>query len=406
MQLVERHVIKQNHSCYSEIDKLAFLSKNLYNVANYLVRQEFILNQKYLNYYMVNNVLKGQIDYKALPAKVSQQVLKLLDKNWVSFFEAIRAYQKNPNQFLGRPKLPKYKDKIKGRNLVVYTKQAISKRELEKKGRVNPSQTKISLPTKVAYDFINEVRLLPKLNHYVVEVVYTTCESSNVLDLRNIASIDLGINNLATVTSNVKGFKPLIINGKPIKSVNHYYNKTKAKLQSLLEEKRQTSKRIQKLSTKRGARIDDYMHKASRYLINHLLSNQIGVLVIGKNDGWKQKSNMGKANNQKFTSLPHNKFIHQLKYKAELVGIQVIIAEESYTSKASFLDLDSIPTYKKDIKHSFSGRRLKRGMYKAKLGNLINADVNGSYNIMRKVVPNAFSNGIKGVVVHPVKVTL
>lgn len=406
MQLVERHVIKQTHMCYSEIDQLAFLSKNLYNAANYLVRQEFILNNNYLNYCAVNKILKGQIDYKALPAKVSQQVLMLLDKNWIGFFEAIKAYQKNPDKFLGRPKLPKYKDKIKGRNLLVYTKQAISKRALEKKNVINPSQTEIFVPTKVSYDSINQVRLIPKLNHYVVEVVYKNPLSSNVLDSRNIASIDLGINNLATLTSNIRGFKPLIINGKPIKSVNHYYNKTKAKLQSLLEGKKQTSNRIQKLSTKRGAKIDDYMHKASRYLINHLLSNHIGVLVIGKNEGWKQESNMGKANNQKFTSLPHDKFIHQLKYKAELVGIQVIIVEESYSSKASFLDLDSIPTYKKGIKHSFSGRRVKRGMYKAKLGNLINADVNGSYNIMRKVVPNAFSNGIKGVVVHPVKVTL
>jgi len=165
---------------------------------------------------------------------------------------------------------------------------------------------------------------------------------------------------------------------------------------------------IQRLSTKRGFKIDDYLHKSSRLIINRLVENNISTLVIGKNENWKQGISIGKVNNQNFTSVPHARFIEMLTYKAELVGIKVIISEESYTSVASFLDGDFLPVYgsreAKGVK--FSGRRVKRGLYLSKIGIKFNADINGSYNIIRKVVPDAFSNGIEGVVVHPVKMTL
>ena len=404
MQLVERHVINRNHKHYKEIDNICFLSKNLYNAANYIIRQEFINNSKHLNYNAIQKLIQSNIDYKSLPAKVSQQVLMLLDKNWKSFFEAIKSYKKDPSKFLGRPKLPNYKDKVKGRNLVVYTMQAISKVKLIKSKIINPSKTTIEIETKIDYEFINQVRIIPKLNHYIIEVVYTSELVNLGLDKNNIAAIDLGLGNLATITSNVKDFKPVLINGRPIKSINHFFNKKKAKLASII--KIGTTKAMQKLCSKRNFKIDDYLHKCSRLIINHLITNNIGTLVIGKNDNWKQESNMGKRNNQNFIQIPHDRFIHQLKYKAELVEIKVIITEESYTSKASFLDLDTIPTYKKGIKHTFSGNRIQRGMYKSKSGIKFNADVNGSYNIMRKAIPNAFSNGIQDVVVHPVRLII
>lgn len=402
MRLVERHVINKNHKYYKEIDNLAFLSKNLYNIANYIIRQEFINSSKYLNYNVIQKLLQSHIDYRALPAKVSQQVLRLLDKNWKSYFEALKSYNKDSSKYLGKPQLPKYKDKLKGRNIIVYTSQAISKQGL-KKGIIKPSQTTLEIKTSIKYEDLHQVRIVPKLNHYIIEVIYENLGCNLKLDKSRVAGIDLGLGNLATVASN--SFRPFVINGKPLKSINHYFNKKKAKIQSRLS--KGTSYKQQKLCTKRNFKVDDYLHKSSRLLINYLISNNIGTLIIGKNDNWKQKSNMGKRNNQNFVQIPHDKFIQQLKYKAELVGINVNIVEESYTSKASFLDLDTILTYKKGIQHTnFSGKRIQRGMYKSKSGRLINADVNGAYNIIRKVVLNAFSNRIEGVVVHPVRLLI
>lgn len=301
--------------------------------------------------------------------------------------------------------MPKYKDKVRGRNVLVYTAQAISKKALNKENIINPSQTSIRIKTSVKYQDLAQVRIVPKLNHYIVEVVYSVLvNGENELDRSKIAGIDLGLSNLATVTSNIEKFQPIIVNGKPLKSINQYFNKIKAGFQSIV--KKGSTRNIQKLCTKRNLKVDDYLHKASRFVINHLVFDGIGTLVIGKNNTWKQELNIGKRNNQNFIQIPHDRFVHQLKYKAELVGIDVIITEESYTSKASFLDLDVIPTYQKGIQHTFSGKRIQRGLYKSKSGKLINADVNGSYNIIKKAIPNAFSNGIEDVVVHPVRLNL
>ena len=406
MKLVERHIITKQNKLFKEIDTLAFLSKNLYNAANYLIRQEFISNNKYLSNSEVYHLIKASVDYKALPAKVSNQVLRVLERNWKSFLAASREFKINPKKFLGKPKLPKYKDKIKGRNIVIYELGALSKPGL-RNGLVKLSKTNISITTKQKE--IKEVRLVPRCSLYVIEIVYEVVITNTDSAVNSkIAAIDLGIDNLATVSSNAIGFKPLIINGKPIKSVNQFYNKKKAKLQQDLqkqEPKRYVSNRINTLTAKRNHKIETYLHQASRTIINYLLQNQIGTLVIGNNKEWKQNINIGKTNNQNFVQLPHYKFIQQLAYKAELARIKVIVNEESYTSRASFLDLDDIPTYKAGEKHNFSGKRIKRGMYKSAKGLLINADLNGSYNILRKVVPNAFAQGIEGLAVVPFRFT-
>lgn len=229
------------------------------------------------------------------------------------------------------------------------------------------------------------------------------------IEFEGIASIDLGLSNLATISSNIKGFKPLIINGKPVKSINQFFNKKKAELQSKLQiqyPKRYVSDRINSLTAKRNNKLDTYLHQTSRTIINYLLLNKIGILVIGNNKQWKQNINIGR-NNQKFVQIPHYKFIQQLNYKAQLVGIKVIVTEESYTSKASFLDLDLIPKYNKKAKqkYTFSGRRILRGLYKSGKGILINADLNGSYNILRNAVTNAFAEGIEGLAVIPFRFT-
>ncbi|NES68659.1 MAG: IS200/IS605 family element transposase accessory protein TnpB [Okeania sp. SIO2D1] len=289
--------------------------------------------------------------------------------------------------------------------MTIYPAQAISKKSL-KKGLLEPSGTNISIPTKIPGK-VNEIRLVPRNGYYIFEAVYEV-ESGKPIDNNRVAAIDLGLSNLATVSSNVKEFQPFIINGKPLKSINQFYNKKKGELQSQLQkqdEKRFNSNKINKLTRKRNFKVETYLHQASRIIINNLRENQIGTLVIGNNQKWKQEVNLGKKNNQNFVQIPHHKFIEQLKYKADKVGIKVIINEESYTSKASFLDLDNIPNYSQGVKHKFSGQRIKRGLYKSKNGLLINADLNGSYNILRKAVPNAIADGIEGLGVIPFRIT-
>ncbi|MGK7877130.1 MAG: RNA-guided endonuclease InsQ/TnpB family protein [Xenococcaceae cyanobacterium] len=421
LKLVERHVIKKDNPMWSEIDQLAFKSKNLYNQANYRIRQSFIFEKKYLNYNAIEKQLKTEECYRALPAKVSQQILLALHRNWVSFFEAMKGWRENPDKFKGRPSFPKYKEKQKGRNLLIYVfgqraksgnnkgkreSGAISKRGI-KKGLIVPSKTNLSLKTKVSESNLKELRIIPKYGYYVAEVVYEKEVKPVELDEDWVAAVDLGIDNLGTVTSNREGFVPLMVNGRPLKNINQFFNKRRKQLCSSLGQDSPSSKKLERLTMKRNFKVDDYLHKASRELINKLVHSQIGTLVIGQNPGWKQEVNIGRINNQNFVTIPHTRFIQMLTYKAMLVGIKVIVNEESYTSKASFLDGDVIPIYnpKSQVKYHFSGKRIKRGLYRTSTGQLLNADVNGSYNILRKAVPNAFSYGIEAVVVQPVRVT-
>ncbi|HBE18653.1 MAG TPA: transposase [Cyanobacteria bacterium UBA11149] len=406
MQKVERHIIKSNDARFDELDNLSWQSKNLYNAANYVIRQNFLYNWGYLTYNRMASLMKSHRAYQSLPAKVSQQILMILDKNWLGFFEAIKAYKNEPTKFTARPKLPKYKDKVKGRNLIVYTLQAISRKQL-KKGIIKLSGTDIWIKTTVNPDKICQVRVVPKCDCYIIEVIYNEPESTiNQENFASVASIDLGLNNLVALTSNQPGFIPLLINGRPLKSINQFYNKRKSQLQSQLKGNLKTSSRIQRLTRCRHQKVDNYLHHASKLIINILSQRQIGTLVIGKNPQWKNSINLGKQNNQNFVSIPHTRLIKMLEYKALLVGIKVIIQEESYTSVSNFLALDPIPVYGESDGDSveFTGKRIQRGLYKTIDGLLINADVNGSYNIMRKALPKALSNGIESCVVQPRRV--
>ena len=388
MQLVEQHVIERTDSRFAVIDAAAFASKNLYNAALYLVRQTFIFEHRYLNYHEVQKRMQSHEAYKALPAKVSQQVLMQLHHDWESFFKARAAYEADSSTFLGHPKLPKYKHKAEGRNILVYTIQAISKRGL-KRGLVEPSMLPIKIKTQ--QKDINQVRIVPKKGFYMMEVVYKKEVRQTAVDQRLYAGIDIGMNNLVALASNKPGFQSVVVNGRPVKSVNQFYNKRKAELQKQLGHTG-TTKRMERMTNKRNRRIDHYLHTASKRIIDLLVKEGIGVLCIGKNDAWKQNSEMGKRINQNFVQIPHARFIAMLAYKAELVGIRVEITEESYTSKASLLDLDPLPVRKNsdDTKHTFSGKRVKRGLYRASNGRYIHADINGAGNIIRKVAPDTF----------------
>jgi putative transposase len=230
------------------------------------------------------------------------------------------------------------------------------------------------------------------------------------VDSARVASIDIGLNNLAAVTSNQPGLTPFLVNGRPLKALNQFYNKRRARLQAKLSEDVYTSRQLDTLGDKRNRQITSYLHVASRRIVSWLVKQRVGTLAIGKNDGWKQHIRLGKRTNQNFVFVPHARFIAMLRYKAALVGIRVVVSEESYTSQASFLDSDPIPVYTPGAPHQpaprFSGTRVKRGVYRAANGRRLNADVNGSLNILRKVVPSAFGHGIGGVVVRPVRIAL
>jgi putative transposase len=411
MQLVEQHNIKRTHPYFKELDKLCFLSKNLYNRANYIIRQEFIESSKikeagevehatYLNYNSIQKSLQEDrdFDYYNLPTKVSQQVLKLLDKNWVSFFKSIKDWKKNPDKYQSRPKLPKYKNPSKGRYVLIYTNQAFSTKKY--KDWIVLSGTNIKIKTRWDKNSIIQVRVVPRNNEYLIELVYEREVNINEnLNKKNIAGLDIGLKNLASITSNKNDVRPILINGRPLKSINQFFNKRRAKLQSHIGDVG-TSNKIVSLTNKRNKKVKNYLHNASRKIVNHLLKNDIGILIIGKNINWKQNINIGKRNNQNFVSIPFDTFIKQIVYKCELEGIEVILIDESYTSKCSFIDME--PVHKHD---AYAGKRIRRGLFVSRNNIAINADCNASGNIIRKAVPDAFADGIEGVVVHPLRIT-
>ncbi|HEY9849158.1 MAG TPA: transposase [Leptolyngbyaceae cyanobacterium] len=398
MKLVERHIITKNHPLWSEIDHKAFLSKNLFNLANYHYRQHFFQHHQKLNFNQLYHLLSQTLDYKALPTKVSKQIIRRLDSAWTSYIQAVKAWQKHPEKFLGKPKIPGYKHKTKGRNILPYPHESISKKAL-KKGICQLSMSGIQIPTSA--DEIIEARIVPKSSCYVIEIVYEQVEETT--NHQQIAGIDLGVNNLMAVTTNQKGVKPLLIKGRPLKAINTFYNKQRSCLQShlKLQHNQTQSQRLKNLTHKRNCRVENYLHTASRRVIDWCRQHQIGIIVIGHNPAWKQSINLGQRNNQQFVNIPHYRLIEMLRYKAQLKGILVVITEEAYTSVASAIDGDELPKYgaKKPV---FQGRRIARGLYKTANGRLLNADVNGSFNITRKVIPDVLDQGIKGLPFNPV----
>jgi len=408
MLYVERHVINQSHPAFQEIDKASFASKNLYNKALYETRQKFFETGKTISQSKLDKLLKQSEEYKALPAKVSQLILMKVYNNWAAFFAGIKEYSINPAKFSGQPKIPKYLDK-NGRFILEYNNQAINAKTALKNGIIFPSGLIKITMTKQDPKKIKQFRIVPQSTKFVVEVVYETSDHEKVeLDKSLYASIDIGVDNLATVTLNRPGFVPIAVSGRELKSINQFYNKRRAEFQALLKKDQYKSKQLKIMDDKRYWRVQDIFHKASRTIVDMLVKEKVGTLIIGKNVGWKQNSNMGYKNNQKFCFIPHARFIDMLTYKAQMEGINVICREESYTSKCSFLDNEPICHHEQYV-----GKRIKRGLFRSANGNIINADCNGSYNIMRKEDENVFPKpvvmtrkGIEGYVVHPNRVTI
>lgn len=398
---VEKHIIKSNNKYYNMLDEFCFKSKNLYNQANYIIRQEFINNGKWIRYNELDKLLKEEnndYDYRNMPSSAtSQQCLRLLDKNWTSFFRAIKDYNKNPNKYLGRPKLPKYKSK-NGRNILIltYVNCKINK------GIIKFPKTFKGFYLKTKVNNLQQVRFISKDKYIIAEVVYRVDDVGELIDNGRYAGIDLGLDNFATITNNC-GLIPLIINGKGLKSINQYYNKQISHYKSIAKRvnKLDYTNRMRKLTFKRNNKVENYIHKASRFIVDYCRNNEINTIIIGNNKNWKQNSKMSKRVNQNFISIPYYNFIQKVQYKAEDFGIKVIITEESYTSGTSFLD-NELP-----IKENYNkSRRKHRGLFVSNNGTKINADVNGSYQIIKKVFPKAFADGIEGVGLHPFKVNL
>src|SRR6266536_2762239 len=405
VQLVEQHCISKSDPRYAVIDEAAFKSKNLYNAALYEMRQAFIFQGKRLSYNQMDKLMQSHEAYKALPAKVSQQVLKQLDEACTSYFEACESYKEDSSKFRGHPKLPRYKHKTQGRNLLVYTMQAISggqtptggKKTLQR-GIIKPSQLPIEVKTQQDPQQIDQVRIVPRNAHYVVEVIYSKKPVQAKGDPSFCVAIDLGVTNVAAITSNRVGFIPRLVNGRTLKARNQWYNKRMKELKLCLpkEDRERVTRQMEQITNKRNRQVNHYLHAASKRIIDFLVKEGVGTIIVGKNPLWKQETGMGKRNNQNFVQIPHARIIDMVTYKASLVGIGVEVQEDSYTSKASFVDLDPLPTYKPDdeTEYSFSEKRIGRRnrLYRTKDGRIICADVNGSYNILRKSKPDAFAH--------------
>ncbi|MGG2093129.1 transposase [Bacillus sp. S13(2024)] len=355
--------------------------------------------KSFLSYNFLDCLFKTmkQQDYMNLPAQTNQAVMKKLYQNWKSFFASIKTYKKRPSTFTGKPRIPKYiKSSIKE---IVFTNQVCKLQD--KYIRFPKTSIKLNIGKLFVHiENLKEVRVSPSYGKFKVEIVTEHSKPAPKHVANNCyMSIDLGINNIATITTNT-GAIPVLVKGN-VKSINQYYNKQKAHLLGILRQGKEpkegphTSKRLDRLHEKRFLKIKDFFHKISYHIVHFAVQHEISMIVIGKNTSWKQNSEMGKQQNQSFCHIPHNLLIEMITYKAKRKGIIVQVVEESYTSKASFLDNDVIPTYGEENIPIFSGKRIKRGLYRTKENLLLNADVNGSYNILKKAVPKAFADGIE-----------
>ena len=400
---VEKHLIKRNHPYYSMLDNFCYMSKNLYNHANYIVRDEFCKSGKWIKYAELDKLLKNDTeypDYRAMPtAQSAQQTLKLLDKNWKSFFASIKDWSKNRDKYLGRPKLPNYKAK-NGRSVLILTNQNVKLKSdnlLHFPKAFNGLIIKPKFVNRDNFVSFQQIRFIPHKKHIVAELVYNIKIPDTCLDGDRYIAIDIGVNNLATVCNNFYS-QPFIINGKPLKSINQYYNKKISHYRALAKRMNDmnSTKRMDCITNKRNRKIDDYMHKASRIIINYCIENKVSKIVIGNNKEWKQNSEMSKRVNQHFVQIPHMRFIEMIQYKAKEYGIEVVLTEESYTSGTSFIDNEE------PIKKNYNKRRrVHRGLFISNDGIQINADLNGAYQIMKKVFPIKWNTGC---VLHPVVV--
>lgn len=393
----ETIIVKPGNPLYRKVFDYCHLAKNLYNASLFDVRQHYFSTKKHKTWQTqrVEFVKNNNPDYRALPAKISGEILKMVGQNYSSFF-ALR--KKGVSA-----RIPKYLKKD-GVTVLPVPRDAISrdkKPRLNKHGKkiythiISPRQLNIPVETRISDPRF--IAIKPGYGYISINIVYDSENTPLKPDNGRYMGVDIGVDNLASCLDS--DGKALLFKGKAIKSINQFYNKRKAELVSKLSERGEvkTSQRLEKLSTKRKNRISWHLHNISSTIVNHAVSHNINTIIVGRNPEWKQGINIGKVNSQKFVSIPFSMLIQQIQYKAEKVGVNVILTEESYTSKCSFLDFELIGKHDK-----YQGRRIKRGLFKTSHGSIINADINAAGNIIRKVVPVEFlTQGIEVGAVQP-----
>ena len=381
-----KHLSKKE---FRNLKYLCHIAKNLKNQAIYNVRQHYFKNKKYLSYNENYKMLKNSENYKKLNSNMAQQILKEVDESFKSFFALLKLAKKG--QYNGKVKLPNYLDKDGFTTLVigfVRLKDDMLIVPYSNSFRKAHKEIAIKLPSVLKYKKIKEIRIIPKQHsrYFEIQYIYEVKEVQRELNKENVLGIDLGIDNLCTCVTNTGA--SFIIDGRKLKSINQYYNKINAKLQGIKDKQKieRTTLRQKRITRKRNNRINDYLSKAARTIVNYCLNNDIGKLVLGYNEDFQRNSNIGSINNQNFVNIPYGKLRDKLIYLCKLYGIEFKLQEESYTSKASFFDGDEIPIYDKENlqEYVFSGKRIKRGLYQTSTGKLINADCNGALNILRK----------------------
>ena len=382
-----KHLSKKE---FRNLKYLSHMAKNLTNEAIYNIRQYYFNKKKYLSYNENYKILKNSENYKKLNSNMAQQILKEVDGSFKSFFGLLKLV-KNGKYDNKKIKLPKYLDKDGFTTLVigfVRLKDDMLIIPYSNSFKKTHKEIAIKLPPILKGKKIKEIRIIPKQysRYFEIQYTYEVEEVQRELNKENGLGIDLGIDNLCTcVTNNGASF---LIDGRKLKSINQYYNKINAKLQSIKDKQKIdcTTLRQKKIARRRNNRIEDYLSKAARIIISYCLNNDIGKLVLGYNEDFQRNSNIGNINNQNFVNIPYGKLRDKLIYLCKLYGIEFKLQEESYTSKASFFDGDEIPIYDKENpqEYIFSGKRIKRGLYQTSVGKLINADCNGALNILRK----------------------
>jgi IS605 OrfB family transposase len=383
-------VYKFNISHSERLDSLLRASNNLYNQALYVFRQRLNMDGTWTWYNEMDKIMKtttnleGLCNYSLLKAVCSQQILRTLDVNIRCYSKSIKEWKSNPLKYKGMPHLPHYRKRGGMYNLYYLSKSA----KIENGKMKLAKDLCIIIPQWKKYgkyiSNFNQIRLKPYKSFIKVEIVYERKKEDIILDKTKYAAIDLGIDNLATmVTDN----GCIIYNGRYLKAYNQYFNKTLARLQSVKDRQciKRGTNRIARMYEKRDRYIDDVFHKVSRQIVDTLVEKKIGTLAVGYNIGWKQRTDMGRVNNQKFTQIPFARLVSYLRYKCELVGISFVMNEESYTSKCDALAFESVG--KHDV---YLGKRVKRGIFQSSVGKLINADQNGALNILRKVVGDSY----------------
>ena len=381
-----KHLSKKE---FRNLKYLCHIAKNLKNQAIYNVRQHYFKNKKYLSYNENYKMLKNSENYKKLNSNMAQQILKEVDESFKSFFVLLKLAKNG--QYNGKIKLPNYLDKDGFTTLVigfVRLKDDMLIVPYSNSFKKTHQEVKVKLPSVLKDKKIKEIRIIPKQHSRYFEIQYTyeVKEVQRELNENNVLGIDLGIDNLCTCVTNTGA--SFIIDGRKLKSINQYYNKINAKLQSIKDKQKieRTTLRQKRIARKRNNCINDYLSKAARIIVNYCLNNDIGKLVLGYNEDFQRKSNIGSISNQNFVNIPYGNLRDKLIYLCKLYGIEFKLQEESYTSKASFFDGDEIPIYDKENlqEYVFSGKRIKRGLYQTSAGKLINADCNGALNILRK----------------------